>query len=37
MVSTVFDIMLPEVRGTSMAIQSFVESIGAALAPSWRT
>jgi len=36
MASTVLDIVLPEVRSTSMAIQSFVQSIGLALAPSWR-
>jgi MFS family permease len=29
----VYDITLPEVRSTAMAVQSFVESAGAALAP----
>jgi MFS family permease len=32
-ISTVYDITLPEVRSTAMSIQSFIESIGAALAP----
>jgi predicted MFS family arabinose efflux permease len=32
-VSTVFDITLPEVRSTAMSIQLFIESAGAALAP----
>jgi len=32
-VSTVYDITLPEVRSTAMAIQSFIEESGAALAP----
>ncbi len=32
-ISTVYDITLPEVRSTAMAVQSFVESAGAALAP----
>ena len=31
--STVYDITLPEVRSTAMAIQYFIESSGAALAP----
>jgi len=31
--STVYDITLPEVRTTAMAAQSFVTSVGAALAP----
>jgi MFS family permease len=31
--STVFDITLPEVRSTSMALQNFIETVGAALAP----
>ncbi|MHB0878765.1 MAG: MFS transporter [Anaerolineae bacterium] len=31
--STVFDVTLPEVRSTASAIQSFIESIGAALSP----
>jgi predicted MFS family arabinose efflux permease len=33
-ISTVYDITLPEVRGTALAIESFIESIGAALAPA---
>lgn len=32
-VSTVFDVTLPEVRSTAMSIQYFIESAGAALAP----
>lgn len=32
-ISTVYDITLPEVRSTAMAVQSFVEQAGAALAP----
>jgi MFS transporter, Spinster family, sphingosine-1-phosphate transporter len=32
-ISTVFDITLPEVRSTAIAVQSFIESGGAALAP----
>lgn len=32
-VSTVCDVTLPEVRSTSVAIQNFVESVGAALSP----
>jgi MFS family permease len=32
-ISTVFDVTLPEVRSTSVAIQNFVESAGAALSP----
>jgi len=32
-VSTVYDITLPEVRSTALAIESFIENIGAALAP----
>lgn len=32
-VSTVYDITLPEVRSTAMAVQYFIESAGAALAP----
>jgi MFS family permease len=32
-ISTVFDVTLPEVRSTSVAIQNFVESVGAALSP----
>lgn len=31
--STVYDITLPEVRSTALAIQYFIENIGAALAP----
>jgi MFS family permease len=31
--STIFDITLPEVRSTAYAVESFVESIGAALSP----
>jgi len=31
--STVFDVTLPEVRSTAMAVQYFIESAGAALAP----
>ena len=33
-ISSVFDITLPEVRSTSLAIQYFLESSGAALAPA---
>jgi MFS family permease len=32
-ISTVYDITLPEVRSTAMAVQYFIESAGAALAP----
>jgi len=32
-VSTVYDVTLPEVRSTALAIQYFIESAGAALAP----
>lgn len=32
-ISTVFDITLPEVRSTALAVQYFVENIGAALSP----
>ena len=32
-ISTVYDVTLPEVRSTAMAIQSFIEESGAALAP----
>ncbi len=32
-ISTVFDITLPEVRSTALAVQYFIESAGAALAP----
>jgi MFS family permease len=32
-ISTVYDITLPEVRSTALAIQYFIENIGAALAP----
>ncbi len=32
-ISTVFDITLPEVRSTALAIQYFIENIGAALSP----
>ncbi len=32
-VSTVYDITLPEVRSTAIAIESFIEESGAALAP----
>ena len=32
-VSTVYDVTLPEVRSTAMSIQYFIESAGAALAP----
>jgi MFS family permease len=32
-IATVYDITLPEIRSTAMAVQSFIESIGAALAP----
>ncbi|HLF27550.1 MAG TPA: MFS transporter [Anaerolineae bacterium] len=32
-VATIYDITLPEVRSTVMAMESFLESIGAALAP----
>jgi MFS family permease len=32
-ISTVYDITLPEVRSTAMAIQSFIEESGSALAP----
>ncbi len=31
--STLYDITLPEVRSTAMAVQSFIESIGSAVAP----
>ena len=32
-VSTVYDITLPEIRSTALAVESFIESAGAALAP----
>jgi MFS family permease len=32
-ISTVYDIALPEVRSTALAVQYFIENIGAALAP----
>jgi len=32
-ISTVYDITLPEVRSTALAIQYFIENAGAALAP----
>ncbi|MCI0521742.1 MAG: MFS transporter [Chloroflexi bacterium] len=32
-ISTVYDITMPEVRSTALAIQYFIESLGAALAP----
>jgi len=32
-ISTVYDVTLPEVRSTAMSIQSFIESAGAALSP----
>ena len=32
-ISTVYDITLPEVRSSAMALQSFIEGAGAALAP----
>ncbi len=32
-ISTVYDVTLPEIRSTSLAIESFIESGGAALAP----
>jgi len=32
-VSTVYDVTLPEVRSTALAIESFIENGGAALAP----
>lgn len=32
-ISTVYDITLPEVRSTALAVQYFIENIGAALAP----
>jgi MFS transporter, Spinster family, sphingosine-1-phosphate transporter len=32
-IATVFDVTLPEVRSTAQAIQSFIESAGAALSP----
>jgi len=32
-ISTVYDVTLPEVRSTSLAVESFIESGGAALAP----
>ena len=32
-ISTVYDVTLPEVRSTAQAIQSFIESAGSALAP----
>jgi len=32
-ISTVYDITLPEVRSTALAVQMFIESAGAALAP----
>jgi MFS family permease len=32
-ISTVYDVTLPEVRSTSISVMSFIESIGAALSP----
>ena len=32
-ISTVYDITLPEVRSTALAVQYFIENAGAALAP----
>jgi fucose permease len=32
-ISTVYDITLPEVRSTALAVESFIESAGAALSP----
>ncbi len=32
-ISTVYDVTLPEVRSTAIAVQSFIESTGAALSP----
>jgi MFS transporter, Spinster family, sphingosine-1-phosphate transporter len=32
-IATVFDVTLPEVRSTASAVESFIESLGAALAP----
>jgi MFS family permease len=32
-ISTVYDITLPEVRSSALAVQYFIESVGAALAP----
>jgi MFS family permease len=32
-ISTVYDVTLPEVRSTALAIESFIENGGAALAP----
>ncbi len=32
-IATVFDVTLPEVRSTASAVESFIESIGAALSP----
>ena len=32
-ISTVYDITLPEVRSTALSIQYFIEDVGAALAP----
>lgn len=32
-VSTVYDVTLPEIRSTALAVESFIESAGAALAP----
>jgi beta-lactamase regulating signal transducer with metallopeptidase domain len=32
-ISTVYDITLPEVRSTALAVQYFIENIGAAMAP----
>jgi len=32
-ISTVYDVTLPEVRSTALAIQSFIEEIGSAMAP----
>ncbi len=33
-ISTVYDVTLPEVRSTAMSVQNFIESIGAALSPA---
>jgi len=33
LISTVYDVTLPEVRSTAMAVQTFIESAGAATAP----
>ena len=33
MLSTIYDITLPEIRSTAMAVESFIENAGATLAP----